>query len=58
MISGAIVGSTAQYMWHLYSAIRGETEHRVCEHCNIKAHIFIVAPNYPFTVFKAENLFL
>lgn len=37
MISGAIVGCTAQYMWHLYRTIKVEAEHQLFEHCIIKA---------------------
>lgn len=40
VISGAIVGSTAQYMWHLYRTIRVEAEHQVFEHCIIKVWSF------------------
>ncbi len=50
MISGVIVGSAAQYMWHFYRTIQVEAEHQVFQHCIIKSDLFIEGLNGIFTV--------
>lgn len=60
MISGAIVGSAAQYMWHLQRAIRDRMSGFFFPFSIVllKSPIFIVALNYLFTVLQTLNSFL
>lgn len=57
MISGAIVGCAAQYMWLLYRTISNEEEHYVCSLVILKPDLFIVSLKDLFSVYQSFSFY-